>query len=541
MKQRPRSFPVLGGVLAAGLVLVAPQTSNGTTAHASIASGEHDSRAGAVRLELLGRFETGIFDDEAATKLAYDPGTSRIFWVNAATDSVDVADISDPANPVAVMSLDVGAHGDPSGVDVKGGLVAVAVHAPVGTDPGTLVFFDLAGDELAALTTGAQPYEVRFTPNGRKAVVLNEAEPSDDYSVDPEGSVTIVDVSEGAAGLTQEKLVTADFGAWNDRVLDASIRVFGPGATVAQDFEPEGVAFSHDSRTAYVVLQENNAVAVVDLGGAIVTDIYGLGFKDHSLPGQGLDASNRDGEISIRRWPVRGMFLPDNVESVLYRGDTYLVMANEGDSRDYDGFSEEARVGDLLLDPAAFPDAADLQEDSALGRLKVTTVNGDNDGDGDFDELFSFGARSITIRDANTGTIVWDSGDQLERLTAAALPALFNADNDSNEFDDRSDDKGPEPEGLTVGRAFGQLLAFVGLERVGGIVVYDITNPSAPVLQDYLNTRDPAIDPSRGGGDHGPEGLAFVKAEDSPTGEPLLVVSHEVSGTVAVFAVLDGR
>jgi hypothetical protein len=307
---------------------------------------------------------------------------------------------------------------------------------------------------------------------------------------------------------------------------------------VAQDLEPEYIAVSPDGQVAYVTCQENNAIVVIDIAKAKALDILPLGYKDWSQ--SKLDASDKDDAINIQAWPVFGMYEPDAIAAYDVAGITYLVTANEGDSRDYDGFSEEARVSDLLLDPTAFPTAADLQKKGKLGRLNVTTTLGDYDGDGDFDALYTLGGRSFSIWQVAGGlTQVYDSGDDLEQITAVAFPDDFNSDNAENDsFDNRSDNKGPEPEGVTLGVMGGKTYAFIGLERIGGVMVYDVTDPFAPVFEDYLNTRDFSGDPAAGtAGDLGPEGLEFVPAAASPTGKPLLIVAYEVSGSVAIFEI----
>lgn len=313
-----------------------------------------------------------------------------------------------------------------------------------------------------------------------------------------------------------------------DFFLEAGIRIFGEirnprtgeflrYSRPSEDFEPEFVAVSEDSRTAYITMQENNAIAVIDLVQGQLIDLIPLGFKDHSVPGSGLDASDVDGGINIRPWPVKGMYLPDAIATYETLGRTFLVIANEGDSRDYDGFSEEARVRDLNLDPTAFPNAEELQMPGNLGRLKTTTTMGDLDGDGDYDEIYTFGARSFSILDEH-GNIIWDSGDQFEQIIADLDPFHFNI----SPFDGRSDDKGPEPEGLALGTINGRKYAFIGLERQSAVMVYDITYPYEPTFVRYIKNRS---------GDVSPEGLVFIDSELSPTGEPMLLVANEVSGS----------
>lgn len=529
MTRRPRLLP------AALLCAAAAAT--------AVASGTAPAAAGgrppsSVSLVPVGTFTsaldtTGVEDGVRAEIPAYDPRTSRVF-VTSSVGVTEVLDVRDPSAPVKVGEL---ATPGANSVAVRDGLVAVASQAADRTEPGRVAFFDSTTLlPLGEVVVGALPDMLTFTPDGSALVVAGEGEPSGYLAgdVDPVGTVAVIAVPEGGAP-DQQDVRIAGFEAWDGRegeLRAAGVRVFGPGATAAQDLEPEYVAVDRTSRTAWVTLQENNALAVVDLRTATVTDVVPLGLKDHSRPGNALDASDRDGAIALRSWPALGMYQPDAVGAFAHRGDTYLLAANEGDAREYDGFAEEARAGSLLLSPDAFPDAPALQRAAALGRLNVTTTS-PRDGSGRYTALHSFGARSVSVRDAS-GRLVWDSGDELERLVARENPAFFNAGNDDVTRDSRSDNKGPEPEGLVIGAVAGRDHAFVGLERVGGVVVYDLSDPAAPRLVDYVTTRDFS---SAVSGDSGPEGLAWVPGEDSPTGRPLLVVSYETSGTTTLFEV----
>ena len=509
-----------------------------------------------VRLDLLGTYHTGRFDEGAAEIVAYDAATARLFFVNAEANEVVALDASDPAHLQEAFAIGLSAFGGgANAVAVRGGIVAVAVEAEVATDPGRVVFFTAGGALLGAVQAGALPDNLAFSPDGRYVVVANEGEPSgyEAGDVDPEGSVTVIDLQMGVAGANVRQVTFEAFDIGAPRADETAaaqadgLRLFGPGARVAQDLEPEYVAVSPDGRKAYVSLQENNGLAIVDLATATVDALAGLGVKDYSAAGNGIDPSDRDDAVAIAPVPAFGLYQPDAIAAYEVNGQTYVVTANEGDAREYDGFEEEARVRDLALDPDAFPDAAALQADARLGRLTVTTTLGDPDGDGDYDALYSFGARSFSIHRAD-GTRVFDSGDAFEQITAARLGADFNSDNDENGTgDSRSDAKGPEPEAIAVGEIDGRHYAFVGLERVGGVMVYDVTDPANAAFVDYVTTRDFSVDaqladgtPNPAAGDLGPEGMAFVPAADSPTGQPLLAVSNEVSGTVSLYAVRGG-
>lgn len=493
-----------------------------------------------IQLQELGRYDSGA-GEGAAEIVAFDAVTKQVLLINAITSKVEILEVSNPSAPSRKTEIDVKADVLANGGFAAGGINSVAVSktspmfavAVENADKQAngvvaLYQFDQNGNPsfVSSRPVGALPDMVTFSPDGRYIVVANEGEPNDDYTNDPEGSVSIVDL-----GSPDAPVKNADFKAFDEATAKASLlekglRVFGNNSSnVAQDLEPEYITVSADSQTAYVSLQENNALAIVDLPTATIKQVVPLGFKDHRKPGNEIDASNKDDAINFANYPVLGMYQPDSIASYEYMGETYIVTANEGDARDYDGYSEEVRVKDLNLDATAYPNAAELQVDEVLGRLKTTTATGDTDGDGDIDQIYAYGGRSFSIWNSK-GELVFDSGNDIGVITANLLGMNgFNAD--EGEFDGRSDDKGAEPEALTVGKIDDRTYAFVGLERTGGILSYDITNPMKPYFIEYVrNSKDVA-----------PEGMAFVSHKDSPNGQPWLVVGNEVSGTVTLYQV----
>ena len=520
------------------------------TATSAVAGGNHSGSGHwggktTISLSPIGTHASGVFDGSGAEISSYDPKTKRVFVTNAADKAVDVLDIHDPSHPAKLFSINfTDPEGSPTSVAVKHGLVAVAVPSDTKEAAGNVRFYDTQGVHKLTCTVGVLPDMITFTPDGRYVLTANEGEPKSDYSVDPDGSVSIIDVKSAKHGHTCS-VRTATFTAFNPfkaQLQAKGVRIFGPNASVAQDLEPEYIAVSADSHTAWVSLQENNALAVVDIRRAKVLNILPLGLKDHAKPGNALDVSDKDDAINIANWPVFGMYQPDGIAAYRFGHKTFIVSANEGDSRDYDGYSEEARVGDVVLDATAFPNASDLQKKGNLGRLHMTTATGDLDNDGDFDQIHAFGARSFSIWSAD-GHLVYDSGDDIEKITAERLPNGFNSNNDKNgSFDTRSDDKGPEPEGVTLGEINGQTFAFIGLERIGGVMIYDVTNPYKVSFVDYVNNRDFSGNAEMGTAkDLGPEGLTFVSAEDSPNHKPLLIVTNEVSGTTTILEITVAR
>ena len=482
-----------------------------------------------IELTQIGRYDSGIFDEGAAEITAYDPDSQQLFVINGADGTIDILDVSDPTNPTFTDAIAIEEFGGGiNSIAIEDGIIAAAIEGESAQDPGSIVFFDTQGNVINQVTVGALPDMVTFTPDGTKILVANEGEPDeDDPTNNPQGSVSIIDLSSGVENAV---VITADFTAYNGReeeLRKKGVRIF-PGENFANDAEPEYIAVSPDGRQAFVTLQENNAVAVVDLETNEISDIQPLGLKDYSLERNKIDASDEDGGINIKNQPVFGLYQPDAIAAYEVDGATYYVTANEGDARD-----EDERVEDLELDPDAFPNAEELQGSDNLGRLEVSTIDGDVDGDGDYDRLVSYGGRSFSIRD-DRGNIVFDSGDELAKITAEQVPELFNSNGTIDSFDSRSDAKGIEPEGVVVGEIEGKQYAFVGLERVGGVVVYDISDPANAEFIQYINP----IDEETGDAlDLAPEGLQFISAADSPNGTPLLAVSNEISGTVSVYQI----
>ncbi|EMR00544.1 choice-of-anchor I family protein [Paeniglutamicibacter gangotriensis] len=518
----------------------------------------YSAKGAGLELAAVGSYETGTFDESAAEIVTYHAASQRLFVVNAQAGAVDVLDIADPTKPVRLYTIS--GKGIANSVAVRAdGLGTIALESSTKTDAGSLLFFDATSETatpLGSLTVGALPDMVSISADGSYAVVANEGEPSADFKIDPEGSISIVTLPAALAAPAQSAVKTATFHEFEEggsKKLPAEVRVFGPtphgdDKPVSRNLEPEYVAI--DGTTAYAALQEANAVAEIDLPSATVTAIRSLGFKDHSQAGNGLDASDKDGKIDIRTFEgLKGTYMPDGINAYTSGSTTYLVTANEGDAREFGDYEEGARVKDLVSDGLApiCEDslAAGLAKDSDLGRLNISTASGLNEAGECYEELVAFGSRSFSIWGTD-GKQVFDSGDDFETITAAANPAFFNSNHSESNLEGRSDDKGPEPENLAIGTIGKSTYAFIGLERVGGVMVYDITQPTASTFVTYVNNRDFAQSVEGGGnpaaaGDLGPEGLTFIPAEGSPTGAPMLAVGNEVSGTTTLFAISGDR
>jgi len=450
----------------------------------------------------------------AAEISAFDPATDRLFAVNNSyiLNKIDVIDISNPALISVIHSISMLPYGGyVNSVAVSNGKLAAAVESTDKQAAGKIVVFNTSTyAEIKSINVGALPDMVTFTNDGNYIISANEGEPSDNYVNDPEGSVSIIKVSDYS-------VKTINFSTFENQLTALTakgFRIFGPGKNFNKDIEPEYVTVSDDNTTAYVTLQENNAIAEIDIVTGIVKKIMPLGFKDYSLAENAIDASDKDSKVAFTTYnKVFGMYMPDAIAYYNYNGKPYLFTANEGDSREYTAFTEMKRAATVTFDPTNFPTAATLQKDASLGRLNITTTLGDTDGDGDFDALYSLGARSFSVWDAITGAQVFDSKNELDK----------KADELKIYDDGRSDDKGVEPESIAIGRVGSKTIAIVGMERADAFAIYDITTPTAPVFIKMYKTGD------------APEGIIFIPASKSPINQSLIVISSENDGLVKIY------
>ena len=369
-----------------------------------------------------------------------------------------------------------------------------------------------------------------YAGDGKFLVIERDSEDGDNplgkkyvFEIDVKGATNILD---NFSEVLLEELTADEIVAEGISPVQKLKVVNLPSIGYVSSDKPEGIALLPDNRLA--VLNDND----FGLAGAGVTDNSVLGIISFA-DDYGFDASNRDDKIDIVAHPTLGMYQPDGIASYEVDGVTYIVTANEGDARDYDGYSEEERVKDLTLNPDYYENIESLQEDENLGRLKTTTANGDYDGDGATEQIYSYGARSFSIFD-QYGNLVYDSGNEFGVKVSQEEPSLFNEDD--GEFDGRSDDKGGEPEAVAIGQIDDYTYAFIGLERQSAILVYDITDPRSPQFITYYSNRTVGSTPE---GDISPEIITFIPKEESPNGEYLLLVGYEVSGSMGVIQLDD--
>lgn len=542
---------------ALAIAMVAPVAPHSTSlAHAAV------DRAGTVELTPIGRLETGLFDMGASEIAAYHPATKRLFVVNGA-EGLDILDASDPStlHRVAVRRMQ-----NPTSVAVHGDVVAVATMGRGDGVRGTVRFFDPQGTELGRVQVGFGPDMIAFAPDGRTLLVACEGEPSAiEPTMDPPGTISIIDLSRGVSSASVVDAGFERFESQRAALIDRGLRVVVPGKSLVDDLEPEYIAFAPDGRFAFVTLQENNAIAIVDVAARRVQSIEPLGFRDCARPGMGLDGI-ADGRAAPRPVPVMAMYQPDGIVAFEVDGALWLATANEGESRE-SSFNEVITLqqGRMALGP-------DEEAMPAEGALQVSCVRAPESFGGGF---CAFGTRSVSLwrvmpealrtsanEDASDASVVvsgaeigsaaitpaWDSGDAIERIVAERTPALFNVDHRKTpRVDARSLNKGPEPEGIATGFVHGRRMLFVTLERSGGVVVIDASDPLAPSLVGYANPRradvDLSIDVDRNAvpdalasaGDLGPEGVLFIPRSLSPTGEDMVVVCNEVSGATTLW------
>lgn len=513
-------------------------------------TGEENGNA-SLDLTQEARYDAGMTNADGGVMeiVDYNTVTGWAYAVNGQTGNLTAIAVKDMADSESVDLLDGNdidvksiveancegfTYGDMTSVAVSadGTKLAAAVQAEGYADNGRVAVFTCNADGTLtfeqAYETGVQPDMVTFTSDDSRILTANEGEPREGYAdgaVDPAGSVTVITVADGTA-------VNVDFTAYDSneerqKLVDAGI-VMKKDTVPSEDLEPEYIAAGND--TAYVTLQEANAIAVIDLDSLKVTGIYSAGYEDYSTTAVDIDKKDEAYNPAVYE-SLRGIRMPDGVALYNVDGVDYIVTANEGDSREWGDYlnEDERDFGDGQTSPSGKITA----ENSGLTGKVVFFDSSDYDGlDSGLD--YVFGGRSFTVFRADKSglTEIYDSGSDFEAKTAEYIPENFNCSNDDKSLDDRSGKKGPESESITVGTVGERTYAFIGLERVGGVMVYDITDPAETVYVNYINSRDFSEDIA---GDDSPEGLCFIPAADSADGNAYLLAACEVSGTVAAY------
>lgn len=476
-------------------------------------------------------------DGGVAEIVTYNKKDKVFYVVSGVTQSIDIVKInSDGSNKklktVAIKdvlkdkNINAGDMTSVSYSDEKE-ILAVAVQDEDYRKEGHILVLDKDGNFKKAFECGVQPDMVTFTKDGKYILSADEGEPREGYSngaVDPKGSVTIVN-------LDNEDIKKIEFDIDREKALNEGV-LLKKNSNPSEDLEPEYIAISDDNKTAYVSLQENNAIASIDIASGKINYLKGLGFIDHSLPGNEIDAirgKDENAKIDIKTDNFLGTPMPDGICFYEKDGKGYILTANEGDAREW---GEYSNVDSKKFDKSADKKTEYLDPDKTDGLIK--------------DRIHLLGGRSFSIYEADDLTRVYNSGSDFEKITARIFPDFFNTNNDedkgADELDARSNKKGPEPENVEVLKIKDKTYAIIGLERISGIMIYDISDPTQPVYKDYFNNRifiksvekGEKVDLSERG-NIAPEGLCAIEAQDSPTGKPIVLVANEVSGTVQVI------
>lgn len=486
------------------------------------------------------RYQSGAYATGGLVASDYDALSKRLFVANAAENKVDILALRQLSKIGRIGRIDLDPYGArPIDLLFDRSYLIVLMENQFPQGQGRLVFFDSLGAYVNQVFVGSAPRDLHLTSNGNYLLVANQGRPSEDYTQDPDGSLSLLPYNAGdPINLQQSDLQNINFRAYDSLALAPGVRIFGPTPTnFAQNAEPVAITSNASGTLAYLSLAANNAIAVIDLPGAQIDTILPLSLKDHGLAGQGLDASDSAQNIAIQHYP--GLYAFYQPKGLAYH-QGYLISANTGAARDYAAYSEVQRVGNVALNPAYFASAPQWRQDSVLGRLAITNTLGNRNNPPSYDSIVAFGGRSFSLWDS-TGQLVWDSGDQIEQDLALLEAAGFNALDSIQKRKSSSAQSGSEPYALAQGVIDGQPYLFVGLRQMGGFIIYNMSNPLQPQFDSYVLRRDFSLPPSdTASGDLGTESLLFIPAAESPNGLALLVLTSRVSSSLSLYQMGQG-
>ncbi len=473
-------------------------------------------------------------DGGVAEIVSFNADTNRAYVVNGQESVLNIFDVKADGSFGEAEKLNIQelmkakdpafAYGDMTSVavDTETDRIAVALQDADYTKPGRIAVLNYENEIVSVYTAGVQPDMVAFAAGGRYILTADEGEPREGYGAgtsDPAGTVTVADTQTG-------EVRQASFAAFGAEELAAGgvlfNRVNGEILSAEFDLEPEYIAVS--GGTAYVALQEANAVALLDIASARFTKVLPLGFKDYSKEENAVDLDESDGTYLPKTYNnTYGVYMPDGIAVYEAEGKTYILTANEGDAREWGDFCDEIKRNIASADGSVTAEKVRVLDNTCKAGIPA-------------EGNYLYGGRSFSIfAVAEEGlSLVYDSANEFEAKTFEYLPAYYNVSNDDVELESRTAKKGIEPEAVTLAAVNGRTYAFIALERIGGIMAYDITDPAEAAFVNYINTRD-FNDVLTG--DVAPEGLAVLAREESV----YLLAAFEVSGTVASYRLTDAE
>lgn len=432
---------------------------------------------------------------------------------------------------------------------------------------GRVCLLDYDGNLQYYYETGVQPNMAVFTADSKKLLITNEGEHKSTYTVtDPKGTVTIIDFSRNSDP-TRITPTEVDFSAFTaDELIENSIllnKIKNTNVTEENpdtyipvepqyDLEPESIAVNDAGTTAYVCLQEANAIATLDLTTNEFVDIRSLGFIDYSDETNAIDVVLDKTYSPTTYQYTYGVPMPHSIELIEIEGTTYLLTANEGASRTYcyntstkfisnlttaTLTSNEPKVdanGDPVYDAngeEVYPTAASVQ---VLNNTYTAGLEEGVEEDGSDTPHYIFGTRSFSIYEADSMSLLYDSANSLEAKTNELLPSNFNCTNNMMGKEKGATARGVEPKAVITSAINGRYFAFIALEAIGGVMVYEITDPSTPEYINYINTRDFSTSIK---GDVSPGCIALADANSSKNELPTFFVGYDVTATLGSYTI----
>ncbi|MGY1748047.1 hypothetical protein [Modestobacter sp. SYSU DS0511] len=254
---------------------------------------------------------------EVAEIISATPDGRTVVYTDSELGQVGLVDLSRPTAPRQLGAIDVG--GSPTSVTVMSNaryaLVAVDTTTDLTRPSGHLAVIDLPRREVVrTIDLGGQPDSIDVGPSGVFAAIAIENQRDEDLHVDG--------VEGGLPQLSAGYLSVVDLRGPVSAWTAGRVELTGlPGMAFPTDPEPEFVDV--DGRDiAAVTLQENNAIALVDLARRRVVHSFSAGTVTRA------DADTADDGTVAFDDPLVAPREPDAVQWTL-RGE--LVTADEGD------------------------------------------------------------------------------------------------------------------------------------------------------------------------------------------------------------------
>ncbi|SES81018.1 esterase-like activity of phytase family protein [Thorsellia anophelis] len=293
--------------------------------------------------------------DGVAEIVTATPDGQYLFYTNAAKGTLHLVDVKNPASPISLPTLQLtdseSQKVEPTSVAISPDGQYAFVVIRTGDDKakasnGKLKIFDISDinniklKDSVVVGSGPDSIDLIGEADTLRAVIAIE-----DEETDEEGDATIPGVRPGSIDVVYLGGLYSGKALYVETIELVDALKATPQVNYPEDPQPEFVSVNHNTAQVAVTLQENNAIALLDLSNPEKATLSKV-FSTLTVKRDNNADLKKDGEIHLKE-SFEGR---READAVTWISDTIFAIANEGDTKKGDDGIYPGARGFTLFD-----------------------------------------------------------------------------------------------------------------------------------------------------------------------------------------------